>query len=179
MRDLEEIGRKKVIFFTPNGFLPQRHAAKDDLQEHLSGWESGEMERHGYHVIGLLGPKCLRGECHVLKRRPAVLCGLVSLLAQILSTHHHPDKAAAILCVKTLPDACLRSQEARKSKLTQVGRRALTKAMRRSRDKPVEPSGLGRLKGFTLIFTTGGSRSTQFFPATAKIAVDSKPHPPL
>ena len=57
MRDMEKIAAKKVIFFTPSGFLPQRHATNDDLQEHLSGWEPVEMNNYGYKVTGLLGPK--------------------------------------------------------------------------------------------------------------------------
>ena len=36
MRDMERIAKKKAIFFTPKGFLPQRRTANDDLQEHLS-----------------------------------------------------------------------------------------------------------------------------------------------
>jgi len=40
---MERAASKRVVFFTPNGFLPQRHAERDDLQEHLSGWEVEEM----------------------------------------------------------------------------------------------------------------------------------------
>ena len=53
---MEKISRRKVIFFTPSGFLPQRHLNNDDLQEHLSGWEAEEMKQAGYQVIGMLGP---------------------------------------------------------------------------------------------------------------------------
>lgn len=102
MRDMERIAKKRVIFFTPNGFLPQRHAVNSDLQEHLSGWEAGEVKEYGYEVAGMLGPKKLRGEYHALIRRPVAFWGLVSLLSQIFQIHHHPDKAAAILCVKKL-----------------------------------------------------------------------------
>jgi Methyltransferase domain len=100
--DMEKIAKKKVVFFTPSGFLPQHHASNDDLQEHLSGWEAEEMERLGYRVIGLLGPKSLRGEYHALKRRPAVFWGLASLAGQCVWSKYHPAQAAAILCVKTL-----------------------------------------------------------------------------
>lgn len=100
MQDMEKIARKKVIFFTPKGFLPQRHSANDDLQVHLSGWEPKEMNGFGYHVEGQLGPKVLRGEGHVLKRRPAVFWGLVSFFGQLLQSQSNPDQAAAILCVK-------------------------------------------------------------------------------
>ena len=102
MEQMEKIATKKVVFFTPSGFLPQRHTANDDLQEHLSGWEAEEMRRFGYQVIGMLGPKSLRGEYHALKKRPAVFWGMVSLLGHCFSTKYHPENAAAILCVKTL-----------------------------------------------------------------------------
>jgi hypothetical protein len=104
IEDLEKIARKRVVLFTPSGFLPQRHTSNDDLQEHLSGWESAEMKRMGYRVIGLLGPKSLRGEYHKLKRRPAVFWGMVSFVSQCAWARHHPDRAAAILCVKNLPN---------------------------------------------------------------------------
>jgi len=75
MRAMEKISRRKVIFFTPSGFLPQCHLEKNDLQEHLSGWEVAEMKQHGYQVIGMLGPKALRGEFHNLKWRPKFFLG--------------------------------------------------------------------------------------------------------
>ena len=102
MQDMERIARKRVIFFTPKGFLPQRRTASDDLQEHLSGWEPAEMKSHGYEVIGLLGPKGLRGEGHVLKRKPRFFWAIISFIGQIAWTRRHPDRAAAILCVKNL-----------------------------------------------------------------------------
>lgn len=102
MQDMESIAVKKVVLFTPSGFLPQRHAADDDLQEHLSGWAPSEMAGHGYRVTGFLGPKKLRGELHVIKYRPRVLWGMISLLGHFLWTRGHPEKAAAILCVKNL-----------------------------------------------------------------------------
>jgi hypothetical protein len=100
--DMEKIAKKRVIFFTPSGFLPQRHASNDDLQEHLSGWDAAEMEQMGYRVTGLLGPKNLRGEYHALKRKPTAFWGLVSLAGQCIWSKYHPARAAAIFCVKTL-----------------------------------------------------------------------------
>lgn len=100
MKAMETIAAKRVILFTPCGFLSQRHAANDDLQEHLSGWEPGEMTGYGYRVTGFLGPKKLRGEYHALKRRPRIFWAIVSLAGHWLWTRNHPEKAAAILCVK-------------------------------------------------------------------------------
>ena len=101
MRNMEGIARKKVVFFTPSGFLPQGHTDKGDLQPHLSGWDPDEMKRAGYEVIGLLGPKSMRGEYHVLKGRPRAFWGVISLLGHCFWTRWRPEKAAAILCVKT------------------------------------------------------------------------------
>lgn len=102
MQAMEKVAIKKVVFFTPSGFLPQKHSANDDLQEHLSGWEPSEMTGYGYKVSGLLGPKKLRGEYHVIKKQPRVFWGLVSLAEHFVWTRNHPEKAAAILCVKEL-----------------------------------------------------------------------------
>jgi hypothetical protein len=102
MQDMEKIARKKVLILTPSGFLPQRRAAADDLQQHLSGWEPAEMARYGYRVMGFLGPKGLRGEHHALNRKPAIVWGLVSLLGHFLWTRWRPEQAAAILSVKTI-----------------------------------------------------------------------------
>jgi SAM-dependent methyltransferase len=103
MQDMEKLARKKVILFTPKGFLPQHHFADADLQMHLSGWEPAEMTGYGYEVIGQLGPKKLRGEGHALKNRPAFFWAIVSWLYQVTWTHSHPDQAAAIFCVKKFP----------------------------------------------------------------------------
>ena len=100
IRSMENISGKKTVFLTPKGFLHQGHIEDKDLQEHLSGWEPEEMRTHGYQVTGILGPKNLRGEYHMLVKRPKFFWGLVSLLGHYLTTRSHPEKAAAILCVK-------------------------------------------------------------------------------
>jgi SAM-dependent methyltransferase len=98
---MERIAARKVVFLTPNGFLPQRHTEDADLEEHLSGWAPAEMRRLGYHVSGVLGPKGLRGEYHKLTWKPAAVWGLVSLVGHFAVTHWVPSWAEAILCVKT------------------------------------------------------------------------------
>jgi hypothetical protein len=105
LKAMESIARKRVVVFTPSGFLPQGHTDADDFQTHLSGWEAQEMEALGYRVFGLLGPKKWRGEYHALKGRPKALWGILSLIAHFASTGRNPQKAAAILCVKTLDGA--------------------------------------------------------------------------
>jgi hypothetical protein len=105
IEQMERISRHKVIFLTPSGFLPQHTYDNNDLQEHLSGWEASEMEQRGYQVLGLLGPKSLRGERHILKGSPKIFWGLISLLGHIFWTRKRPAKAAAILCIKTKTDS--------------------------------------------------------------------------
>lgn len=105
MADMERIARKRVVFFTPSGFLPQGNTESGDLQAHNSGWEPEEMEKLGYRVAGCLGLKKLRGEYHRLKYRPKVFWSLVSLFSQIVWTIRYPKDAAAILCVKKLDKA--------------------------------------------------------------------------
>ncbi len=98
---MEKAAKHRVVIFTPNGFVPQK--SKDgDLQEHVSGWEAGEMRARGYRVIGLYGPKRLRGEYHRIKYQPRPFWLLVSLFLHYASTRTHPEKAAAIFCVKDL-----------------------------------------------------------------------------
>jgi SAM-dependent methyltransferase len=97
---MERVAGKTVVFLTPKGFLPQRHTEQSDLQVHLSGWEPAEMRGLGYRVFGMLGPKALRGEYHVLKHRPRAFWAVVSLFCQLVWCRWRPDSAAAILCVK-------------------------------------------------------------------------------
>ena len=59
-----------------------------------------EMRSKGYRVLGMYGPKSLRGEYHMIKRNPRAFWLLVSLMGHYLRTRTRPEKAAAIFCVK-------------------------------------------------------------------------------
>jgi SAM-dependent methyltransferase len=101
LEQMEKLATRRVIIFTPNGFIPQK--SKDgDLQEHLSGWTADEMRQRGYTVLGIYGPKSLRGEYHRIKRQPRVFWLLISYLSHFLSTRRNPENAAAIFCVKNV-----------------------------------------------------------------------------
>lgn len=100
LSSMERIASKRSIILTPNGFLPQGHTDKADLQVHLSGWEPAEMGRLGYRVVGVLGPKRLRGEYHRLLHSPDWFWGTASLVCQIICSNWAPSTATAILCVK-------------------------------------------------------------------------------
>lgn len=102
LRSMEKIARKKILITTPNGFMSQRSFDNNDLQEHLSAWEAPEMKGLGFRVYGLLGHKALRGELHALRYRPLFLWAIVSEITQHLYARSHPEKAAALMCVRVL-----------------------------------------------------------------------------
>lgn len=99
--DMEKISGRAVIIFTPNGFIPQ-HSKDGDLQEHLSGWTVQDFQQRGYKVLGMCGPKVLRGEYHVINRKPRLFWAVASVLADYCYSRSHPESAAALLAIKKL-----------------------------------------------------------------------------
>ncbi|MBN1209569.1 MAG: class I SAM-dependent methyltransferase [Myxococcaceae bacterium] len=98
---LEALARKRVILFTPNGFLPQDEWDGNVHQVHRSGWEVYDFELRGYRVIGMSGWKPLRGE-HALPRiRPYWLGGLVSRLTEPFATRF-PRHAFALMAIRDM-----------------------------------------------------------------------------
>jgi hypothetical protein len=57
---MENVAKKKIIIFTPNGFLRQDEYDGDKLQIHKSGWTVDEFKKLGYEVKGINGWKPLR-----------------------------------------------------------------------------------------------------------------------
>jgi len=94
IEDMEEIARKKVIIFTPNGFIAH--------PDHLSGWNVAEMRNSGYKVYGIYGLKFFRENNYGIRFRPKIFWGLISELTNCLYSYHHPEKAVALLCLKEL-----------------------------------------------------------------------------
>ena len=43
LEDMERIAKKRIVVFTPNGFLPQSVHNNNPLQIHKSGWKVKEM----------------------------------------------------------------------------------------------------------------------------------------
>ncbi len=98
---LERIARKMVVIFTPNGFLKQGEYESNPWQVHRWGWTSAEMEKRGYHTIGLRGWKPLRKEYAAIRFKPKFLWLFLSSLSQRW-VRNRPDAAFQLLCVKTL-----------------------------------------------------------------------------
>jgi hypothetical protein len=98
---MESIARKKVVIFTPNGFLPQSSYDGNDYQIHRSGWSVQELWARGYHVTGIAGWKPLRGERALIRFRPRLLWEQFSFLTQPF-VKSRPHLAFQLLCVKTM-----------------------------------------------------------------------------
>ena len=98
---MEEWARKKVIVFTPNGFLHQGCCDGDPLQQHRSGWRVEELREAGYKVYGINGWKKLRGHRTSIKYRPAFLWARICDLTQKI-TYYHPALAFQLLAVKEI-----------------------------------------------------------------------------
>ena len=101
IKTLEKIAKKKVIIFTPNGFVPQEPFENNPWQRHLSGWSVEEMRSRGYQVYGINGWKVLRGEMCEIKWRPKLFWLVISYLTQLLS-YFLPSLAYQIFCVKEI-----------------------------------------------------------------------------
>ncbi len=101
LKAMEVIASKKVIVFTPNGFLTQGMLNGNIHQKHLSGWSASEMRSLGYHVRGVHGIKGILGEESRPRWRPNRLWKSISVLTQPLCLNM-PEWAFQIFCVKTL-----------------------------------------------------------------------------
>lgn len=71
LEDMQSIAKKRIIIFTPNGFVHQGEYDGNTFQIHKSGWTVGEMRKRGFRVYGLNGLKYLRGEYAKPKWSPA------------------------------------------------------------------------------------------------------------
>ena len=101
LKQMEIIARKKVIIFTPNGFLEQKPFDGNEWQRHISGWEVDEMRQLGFEIIGINGWKALRGERAKITIRPISFWKRISYLSGLFVTKN-PKFAFQILCIKNL-----------------------------------------------------------------------------
>jgi hypothetical protein len=99
IKDMEKIAKKKVIIFTPNGFITQKIFEGNEFQIHKSGWTVKEMRQKGYVVMGIHGWKKLRGSLAEIKYPPYFLWRFIADVTQLF-TRYFPERAFALLCVK-------------------------------------------------------------------------------
>lgn len=98
---MESLAVRRVVVFTPNGFLPQGAVGGNELQRHLSGWDAAEMRRLGYEVEGMTGWRPLRGEEALPAWRPKFFWERVARLTEPF-VRKRPELAFQLLCVKRL-----------------------------------------------------------------------------
>jgi len=98
---METIARRRVVVFTPNGFVPQGDVGGTPLQAHRSGWTVGALRALGYSVIGVHGLRFLRSEEASIRWRPRRFWALVSDLTQPVA-RRLPSTAYHLLATKQL-----------------------------------------------------------------------------
>nr|WP_232293705.1 methyltransferase domain-containing protein [Stigmatella aurantiaca] len=101
MQMLESLARKRVILFTPNGYLPQDEWDGNVRQLHLSGWEVYDFELRGYRVFGMSGWKPLRGQYALPSIRPYRLGGFLSRLTEPFAVRF-PRHAFQLLAIRDM-----------------------------------------------------------------------------
>lgn len=98
--DMERIGRKKTIIFTPNGYNPKKHLEDGNpYQVHKSGWTVDELLSLGYVVFGINSIRAFRGERATIIVRPLLFGDIISTLSDKL-VYHFPSLAFQLLCIK-------------------------------------------------------------------------------
>lgn len=95
---MESWARKKVVVFTPNGFLEQDHYDENPLMEHKSGWTVADFRSRGFCVNGVRGFKALKKGKYDHDSRETLKDRLTDL-TQIV-TYHAPESAYQLFCVK-------------------------------------------------------------------------------
>lgn len=81
---MEKCAIKKVIIFTPNGFVENDFVDGDPYQAHVSAWEPKDYRKRGYKVVGTSGLRWLLGKAGTPRYRPHTLCEILALLGQPL-----------------------------------------------------------------------------------------------
>jgi len=98
---VEGCARKKVILFTPNGFLKQDAVDGNPYQQHLSAWEPIDYLRRGYTVKGATGLRYLLTERSQTKYHPYFIFIVLVVLTQRL-VFNHPNIAFHSYAVKEI-----------------------------------------------------------------------------
>lgn len=101
LEDMTKIAKKKVVVYTPNGFVSQQATEDNPFQEHKSGWAYQEMKKLGFRVYGINGLKKLRGKYAVSRIKPREFGNFVCNLSQVFLKLIGLNRFSyGILCVK-------------------------------------------------------------------------------
>jgi len=99
---MEKWAKKRMILFTPNGYVRQAEYDQNKLHLHKSGWNADELNNLGFRIYGINGWKPLRGERARIRFHPELLWAIISGLTQRF-TYKHPKYAFQLFCVKEKP----------------------------------------------------------------------------
>lgn len=91
------VAARKLIVFTPNGFVEQNEYDDNPLQVHRSGWSVADFERRGFRVIGAKGWSKLRGRGSSPRRPTAITRPLLSVSQPLVE--RMPQHAYSLLAV--------------------------------------------------------------------------------
>lgn len=99
---MERWARRKIVIFTPNGFLKQEEYDGNPLMAHRSGWTAEEFRQMGFRVYGVKGFKVWKKDSYEHEESGKFsLSEAVKDLSQIV-TYHVPDWAFQLFCVKNI-----------------------------------------------------------------------------
>lgn len=98
---LECIATKKIILFTPNGYIDNDEVDGDPFQKHLSAWEPEDFTSRGYKVVGATGLRWLFGKASRPKYHPYSVCSIIGMLSKPL-VYPRPKLAWHSYAVKEL-----------------------------------------------------------------------------
>lgn len=101
---IEKISKKRVIIYTPNGFVPFdpfEVVDNNPLQVHKSGWEVKEMRKYGYRVYGQ-GNKIIYNANDGLLYKHRGLKNIWVLISFLLApiSYFMPEASSMIIAVK-------------------------------------------------------------------------------
>jgi len=98
---MESWAKKKIIIYTPNGFIENDCVDNNVLQAHKSGWKPEDFKKLGFRVYGGSGWKQLRGKATILKYKPEKLFLVLSDMSQKI-VYYFPEVAFHIFAVKDI-----------------------------------------------------------------------------
>jgi len=101
IKNMERWARKKIIVFTPNGYVKQSEYDGNRFQQHKCSWVVKELEDLGFKTYGINGLKKIRDSGGAIKYRPKILWCRFSDLTQKIA-YYYPKIAFQILAVKEM-----------------------------------------------------------------------------
>jgi len=96
---MERCARKRVIIFTPNGFIENDKTDGDPFQEHVSAWEPKDFIERGYTVHGATGLRFIFGKASLPRWHPFSTWSIIAMLSQPY-IYNHPRWAWHSYAVK-------------------------------------------------------------------------------